>query len=112
MIGSGTMAKGTGINKQYKPTGALADIIGSKPVSYAQASSKLWDHIHDTELQGEKGDGHTVKYKGKSGKTGTYTGGQVIHSGDCPLMKKFAGGKKKIAMVQLGVFTKKYMKDL
>jgi hypothetical protein len=106
------MPKGTGINKKYKPTGSLADIIGSKPVTYAEASTKIWDHIHDIGCQGEKGDGHTVKYKGKSGKTGTYTGGQIIHTGDCPLLKKFAGGKNKIAMVQIGVFNKKYMKEI
>ena len=106
------MAKGTGINKKYKPTGPLADIIGSKPVSYAQATGKIWDHIDEMGLKGEKGDGHTVKFKGKSGKTGTYTGGQIIHCGECPMMKKFCGGKNKVAMVQLAVFTKKYMKEI
>jgi|TARA_B110000495_G_scaffold194198_1_gene200310 hypothetical protein len=108
MKGGLIMAKGTGINKQYKPTGALADIIGNKPVSYAQASSKLWDHIHEEGLQGVSGDKtDKVTFKGKS-----YSGGQIIHSGDCPMMKKFAGGKKKIAMVELGGFSKKYMKAL
>ena len=50
------MPKGTGINKKYKPTGILADIIGGKSVTYAQASKKIWDHIHDVGCQGEKGD--------------------------------------------------------
>ena len=99
------MPTGSGINTKYKPTGALADIIGTKPVSYAQASKKLWKHIGDEGLQGEKGDGHSVKYNGRK-----YVGGQVIHSGECPLMKKFAGGKNKIAMVQLGALSKKYMR--
>jgi len=100
------MAKGTGINKKYKPTGALADIIGSTPVSYAQASEKIWDHIHDVGCQGEKGDGHSVTFNGRK-----YVGGQVIHCGECPMMKKFCGGKNKVAMVQLAKFTKKYMKE-
>ena len=107
MKGSGIMAKGTGINKKYKPTGALADIIGSTPVSYAQASEKIWDHIHDVGCQGEKGDGHSVTFNGRK-----YVGGQVIHCGECPMMKKFCGGKSKVAMVQLAKFTKKYMKEL
>jgi chromatin remodeling complex protein RSC6 len=106
MKGSGIMAKGTGINKKYKPTGALADIIGSTPVSYAQASEKIWDHIHDVGCQGEKGDGHSVTFNGRK-----YVGGQVIHCGECPMMKKFCGGKNKVAMVQLAKFTKKYMKE-
>ena len=107
MKGSGTMAKGTGINKQYKPTGALADIIGSKPVSYAQASQKIWKHIDEADLKGEKGDGHSVSFNGRK-----YVGGQVIHCGECPMMKKFCGGKNKVSMVQLAKFTKKYMKEL
>ena len=101
------MPRGSGINKKYKPTGALADIIGTKPVSYAQASKKLWDHIHDEELQGEKGDGHSVSFNGKK-----YVGGQVIHCGECPMMKKFCGGKNKVAMVQLGKFSEVYERDL
>jgi len=101
------MPKGTGINKQYKPTGVLADIIGSKPVSYAQASKKLWKHIGKEDLQGEKGDGHHVTFNGRK-----YVGGQVIHCGECPMMKKFCGGKNKVAMVQLAKFTKKYMKEI
>ena len=106
------MAKGSGINKKFQPTGPLADIVGDKPLSYSQAMKKWNKYIVKYELKGEKGDGHTVKYKGKSGKTGTYTGGQVIHCGEDPIFKKFCGGKNKVAMVQLGVFAKKYMKEL
>ena len=101
------MPKGTGINKKYKPTGVLADIIGGKSVTYAQASKKIWDHIHDVGCQGEKGDGESVTFNGRK-----YVGGQVIHTGDCPMLKKCAGGKNKIAMVQIGKFTKKYMKEI
>jgi len=101
------MPRGQGINKKYKPTGALADVIGSTPVSYADASKKIWKHIHKMDLQGEKGDGESVTYNGRK-----YVGGQVIHCGECPLMKKFCGGKNKVAMVQLAIFTNKYMKEL
>ena len=101
------MAKGSGINKKYKPTGALADIIGKSPVSYSQVSKKLWKYIDKHDLQGETGDGYTVKFGKK-----TYKGGQVIHSGEDPKFKKFAGGKGKISMVQLGKLSKKHMKEL
>lgn len=101
------MPRGAGINKKYQPTGALADMIGDKPVSYAEASKKIWKHIDKAGLKGEMGDGYSVTFNGKK-----YTGGQIIHSGECPMMKKFTGGKNKVAMVQLAIFTKKHMKEI
>ena len=72
MKGSENMArKSSHLNKiKIKPTGPLADIIGSKARSRPQVVKALWNHIDDMELKGETGDGVTVTYKKKSGGTG------------------------------------------
>ncbi len=85
------------------PKPKLAAIIGKKPVSYSQASKKLWNSIHKLGLQGEKDDGYSVKYGKKK-----YIGGQVIHCGEDPDWKKLCGGKNRIAMVEIGKLVKKH----
>jgi len=110
MKGSENMVrKSSHLNKiKIKPTGPLADIIGSNARYRPQVVKALWNHIDDMELKGETGDGVTVTYKKKSGGTGKAKGGQVIHCGECPLMKKFCGGKSKVAMFELAVFIEKH----
>jgi chromatin remodeling complex protein RSC6 len=105
MKGSDIMPKkGSHLNKiKIKPTGPLADMIGSKARSRPEIVKALWKHIDKQGLKGEKGDGHSVTYNGRK-----YVGGQVIHCGECPMMKKFCGGKSKVAMVQLAKFTEKH----
>ena len=101
--------KSSHLNKiKIKPTGPLADIIRSKARSLPQLAKALWNHTDDLDLKGETGDGVTVTYKKKSGGTGKAKGGQVIHCGECPLMKKFCGGKSKVAMFELAVFIEKH----
>ena len=89
------------------PKAKLAAIIGKKPVSYSQAAKKLWHDkqmgIYALELNGEAGDGETLKVGGK-----TYKGGQIIHCGENDAWKAFCGGKKKIPMTGLGTLVKKH----
>ena len=101
------MPKGSGINKKFQPTGPLADIVGSKPLSYSEAMKKWNAYIRKHELKGEKGDGYSLTYGGRK-----YVGGQIIHCGEDPAFKKFCGGKQRVSMVQLGKFAKKYMKEI
>ena len=79
----------------------------AKPAHDLKSSKHCGKHIDDEELKGESGDGVTVTYKKKSGGTGKAKGGQVIHCGECPLMKKFCGGKSKVAMFELATFHRK-----
>ena len=100
--------KGSHLNKhKVTPKPKLAAIIGKKPVSYGQAASALWNDkqmgIKKLELNGEAGDGQTLKVGGK-----TYKGGQIIHTGENDVWKAFANGKKKIAMTQLGTLVKQH----
>lgn len=95
------------LNKiKIQPTGPLADMIGSKARSRPEIVKALWKHIDKQGLKGESGDGQTLTYNGR-----TYKGGQIIHCGECPMMKKFCGGKNKVAMVQLAKFTEKHSKS-
>ena len=55
------------------------------------------------KLNGEAGDGETLKVGGK-----VYKGGQIIHTGENDVWKAFANGKKKIAMTQLGKLVKQH----
>ena len=73
---------------------------------------KLWAYIDKHQLKGETGDGHTATYKTKAGKTGKAKGGQVIHCGEDPKMKKFCGGKNKVAMFSMATFVEKHSKDV
>ena len=59
---------------KYKPTGVLADIIGTRQRKRGQIVKAIWKHIKDEGLQGESGSGDSVKYKGKN-----YVGGQIIY---------------------------------
>ena len=59
--------------------------------------------IKKLNLNGEAGDGQTLKVGKK-----TYKGGQIIHTGDNDIWKAFANGKKKIAMTQLGTLVKQH----
>jgi len=100
------------LNKiKIKPTGPLADIIGSKPLSRPQVTKKLWAYIDKKGLKGETGDGQTATYKKKAGGTGKAKGGQVIHCGEDPKMKKFCGGKSKVAMFGLATLVEKHSTD-
>ena len=87
-----------------KPTGVLADIIGSKPVSYAQASKKLWKHIGKEEGERKATDTPLTSTAENMSEVKSFTAAM-------PMMKN-SGGKNKVAMVQLAKFTKKYMKEL
>ena len=90
---------------KVKPVGPLADIVGDKMMTRGQITSALWEHIHDEGLQGISGDkSDYVNYNGRK-----YSGGQVIHCGDDPLMKKLCAGKAKISMVQLTIYANKHM---
>ncbi len=100
--------KGSHLNKhKVTPKPKLADIIGKKPVSYGEAAKALWNDnqmgIKKLNLNGEAGDGETLKVGKK-----TYKGGQIIHTGDNDIWKAFANGKKKIAMTQLGTLVKQH----
>ncbi len=89
------------------PKPKLAAIIGKKPVSYSQAAAALWNDkqmgIKTLELNGEAGDGYTLK----AGKK-TYKGGQIIHTGENDAWKAFANGKNKIPMTALGKLVKQH----
>ena len=101
--------KGSHLNKhKVTPKPKLAAIIGKTPVSYSQAMSKLHKKIATLGLKGELGDGYKVKFKGKSGKTTTSTGGQIIHCGEDPDWKAFCGGKKMISQFALAGLVKKH----
>jgi hypothetical protein len=107
------MAKGTGINKKFQPTGVLADIVGKTPISWSQLTVKIGKYMTKHELRGEKGDGYSVKFKGKNAtKAKTYTGGQIIHCGEDPAFKKLCGGKQRVAFVEVAKYSKKYMKAI
>ena len=100
--------KGSHLNAhKVTPKPKLAAIIGKKPVSYAEAAKKLWHDkqmgIYALELNGEAGDGYTLK----SGKT-TYKGGQIIHCGENDAWKAFCNGKKRIPMIALGKLVKQH----
>lgn len=100
------------LNKiKIKPTGPLADMIGGKARPRPQIVKALWKHIDKMDLKGESGDGITVTYRTKAGKKGVAKGGQVIHCGECPDMKRFCGGKEKVAMFDLAVFIEKHSVD-
>lgn len=92
---------------KYKPTGVLADIIGTRQRKRGQIVKAIWKHIKDEGLQGESGSGDSVKYKGKN-----YVGGQIIYCGECPMMKKLCKNKNKIAMVQLSVYMEPYLERM
>ena len=100
--------KGAHLNA-YKvtPKPKLAAIIGKKPVSYGQAAKALWHDkkmgIYALELNGEAGDGETLKIGGK-----VYKGGQIIHTGENDVWKAFANGKKKISFTELGKLVKQH----
>jgi chromatin remodeling complex protein RSC6 len=99
-----------GIDAKVKPVGALADIVGSKPLSRGQSTKKMWKYIDKRGLKGEKGDGHTITYKSKkTGKTLKATGGQIIHCGDDPVLKEFCDGKKMVPMTALGGFVNNWI---
>jgi len=104
--------KGSHLNAhKITPKPKLAAIIGKKPVSYSEATGKLWNDkkmgIKALELQGELGDGFTVKYKSKSGMKKS-TGGQIIHCGEDPDWKAFCGRKKLISQFELMTLIKKH----
>ena len=104
--------KASHLNKiKIKPTGPLADMIGSKPLSRPQVTKKLWAYIDKHDLKGESGDGHTATYKKKAGGTCKAKGGQVIHWGEDPLMREFCGNKSKVAMFALATFVEKHSKS-
>jgi len=85
--------KGAHLNAhKVTPKPKLAAIIGKKKLG----------------LKGELGDGYKVKFKGKSGKTITSTGGQIIHCGEDPDWKALCGGKKMISQFALAGLVKKH----
>ena len=93
------------LQQKVQPVGPLADIVGSKKQTRGQITKKVWAHIHKHGLQG--GEGDTVKYKTKTGKTATSKGGQVIF---CETDEMYAlCGKDKISMMQLATITNKYI---
>ena len=100
------------LNKiKIKPTGPLADMIGSKALPRPQVTKKIWAYINKHELKGESGDGQTVKYKTKAGKTATSKGAQIIHAGEDDLFYEFAGNKDKISMMQIAGLVEKHSKS-
>ena len=100
------------LNKiKIKPTGPLADMIGSKALPRPQVTKKIWAYIIKHELKGESGDGQTVKYKTKAGKTATSKGAQIIHAGEDDLFYEIAGNKDKLSMMQIAVLVEKHSKS-
>ena len=93
------------------PQGPLAAIVGKKPLSRGKIQSKLWKYIDKHDLKGETGDGETATYKKKKGGIGKAKGGQIIHCGEDPKMKKFCGNKQKIAMFEMATFVEKHSKS-
>ena len=77
--------------KPWQPTGALADIIGSKPISRGQATKKVWEYIKKHNLQDKK-DGRIIVADAK--------------------MKKLFGGKASINMMQLATHMTKCLKKI
>jgi|TARA_B100001741_G_C16333287_1_gene496037 hypothetical protein len=107
------MAKKTShLNKiKIKPTGPLADMIGNKAMARPEVTKKVWAYINKHDLKGETGDGHTVKYRTKAGKSATSKGAQVIHAGEDDLFYEFAGNKEKISMMQIAGLVEKHSKS-
>ena len=96
------------LEEKITVTGPLADILGTKTVKRKDLMKKLYkgkNGVDKLGLKGEKGDGYTVKVKGR-----TYKGGQIIHCGEDPDWKKMCGGKKMISMTQLLSYAYKYVK--
>ncbi len=98
-----------GIDAKVKPVGALADIVGSKPLSRGQITSKISKYIKKHGLRGEKGDGYSLTFKTKAGKKMKQVGGQIIHCGEDPVMKEYCGGKKMVSQLALAGFVNKYI---
>ena len=113
MKGSEDMARKTShLNKiKIKPTGPLAEMIGSSAVSRPQATKKVWNYIDKHGLKGMTGDGVTVKYKTKAGKMATSKGGQVIHAGDDDLFYEYVGDREKVSMMELAGLMEKHSKS-
>ena len=87
-------------------SGPLKEMAGKSRVKRKEIMKIVWGRINRKKLKGESGDSSDkVSYKGKN-----YSGGQVIHCGEDPLMKKFCGNNNKIAFVEIAKFAKKYTK--
>ena len=79
----------TGFNKQMTPSTELAAIVGSKPISRADVTKKVWEHIKKNKLQDPKNK-------------------RMINA-DAKLMAVF-GGKKSVDMFQMTSLVNKHLK--
>ena len=98
------------LDAKLKVSGALADIIGKSPISRPQATKKIWAYIKKNKCQGKSGSDVSVKYPKHGKRQRTYKGGQVILCDKDKKLQELCGGKSKIAMVELAVYMKKYLK--
>tara|TARA_B100000900_G_C20521498_1_gene692380 strand:- start:898 stop:1185 length:288 start_codon:yes stop_codon:yes gene_type:complete len=83
---------------KVKPTGPLADIVGSKKMLRTEVVAKLWKYI---DKKGLKAPGKPGAGKIRVNNRMVYHG-QVINSGEDDLFKEYAGGKNKITMFDIG----------
>ena len=81
------------IDREYRASGPLADIIGSRVRTRAQMVKALWVKIDEAGIRGT--DDSVVEYKGK-----TYKKGQVLLTGNDPAFRALCK-KDKIAFFEV-----------
>ena len=81
------------IDREYRASGPLADIIGSSAMTRAQMVKALWVKIDAAGIRGT--DDSVVEYKGK-----TYKKGQVLLTGNDPAFRALCK-KDKIAFFEV-----------
>jgi upstream activation factor subunit UAF30 len=75
--------------KPLTPSGALADVVGSKPLPRTQVTKKLWDYIKKHKLQDAKN--------------------RRMINADAALKDVF-GGKKQVSMFEMTKLVSKHLK--
>ena len=79
----------TGFNKLMTPSTELATIVGAKPISRANVTKKVWEHIKKNKLQDPKNKRMIIA--------------------DAKLLPVF-GGKKTVDMFQMTSLVNKHLK--
>ena len=98
---SSKKSQGKGLNKVYSFKSKLQNITKSSKGTRKEAVRKVWKHINQNNLKGNKTE--TLRHKGK-----TYKGGQVILCKN-KAMKEFSMNKNKIAMTEIGGLISKHL---
>jgi chromatin remodeling complex protein RSC6 len=81
-------AKNNALNKPVQLTPELEDVIGKGPMTRAEVTSKVWDHIKANKLQDEK-DKRQINPDDKLGK--------VIGNGQISMFKMTAAVSKHLS---------------